>query len=274
MLRLRYLSWLVICTVLLSVVAPVLPAHAAATNATIAPIRQDEVADYIAEIRSEDADIEDDFSSDSGLWDTPFEGTTSVYYRSSELRIAVEEENTLAWSMLDTEVENFYVEVDVIQREGSLDNQFGFLFRFDETGNYYLFAASNDGYYSLQLYNEGEWTPILDWEESDAIEVGEGTVNTLGLLAEGDSLTLLINDFIVDEASDDTLAGTGLALNAGVFDEPPIELGFDNLRLWNLAEGTEEPVKRAPVRVPSRTVTVTPEAESTPTALAPDEPTA
>ncbi|MCC6453440.1 MAG: PT domain-containing protein [Caldilineaceae bacterium] len=273
MLRLRYLSWLVICTILLSVAAPVLPAHAAPSFATLAPIRQDEVADYIADIRSEDADIEDDFSRNSGLWDTPFEGTTSVYYRSSELRIAVEEENTLAWSMLDAEVHDFYVEVDSIHREGTLDNQFGFLFRFDEANNYYLFAVSSDGYYSLQLNNNGEWAPIIDWEESDAIEIGEGAVNTLGLLAEGDSFTLLINDFIIDEASDDTLSGTGLALNAGVFAEPPIELGFDNFRLWNLDEPVEEPVRQAPVRIPSRTVTATPEAESTPTALAPDEPT-
>ena len=221
MLRLRYLSWLVICAVLLSAVAPALPAHAAPTTAVTAPIRQDEVADLIAELRSEEPDLEDNFADANGLFETGYDGTTAAYLKSGELHIAVDEENTLAWSTLNQEVGDFYMEVDVLHREGALDNQFGVLFRYDENSNYNLFAASNDGYYTMQVYVDGEWQAVIEWTETDTIEVGEGTLNTLGLLAEGDTFTLLINDFIVDEVTDDSLDGTNI--------------GVECCRLWRAA---------------------------------------
>jgi cell division septation protein DedD len=262
--RLRFLSWLVICAVLLAAVAPTLPTYAASSTAVIAPVRQGEVAGRIDEIRSEDPDIEDDFSEDTELWSTIYDGTTSVYFKSGELHIAVDEENLLVFTIPETEAQDFYVEVDAIHHEGSLDNQFGFLFRVDEATNYYLFAASSDGYYTLQLHQDDEWISILDWVESDVIETGEGSVNTLGLLVEGDSFTLLINDTVMDEVTDDRLDGIGLALNAGVFDSPPIDIGFDNFRMWHL--GTEDaPRDQGPVRIPDNLIprnTGTPAAET------------
>ena len=79
MLRLRHPSWLVICAVLFSTVAPALPAQAAAPAAVHAPIRQDDVVERIAEIRSNEPDIEDDFSDASGHFDTGYDGTTAAY---------------------------------------------------------------------------------------------------------------------------------------------------------------------------------------------------
>jgi hypothetical protein len=256
MLRLRCLSWLTLCAVLLATVAPALPARAAIP----APTRQDEVTDRIAEIRSTGPDLEDDFSA-FGLFETGYDGTTAAYLKSGELRIAVDVENTLAWSSLFQEVADFYVEVDSIHREGSPDNQFGILARMDEEANYYLFAASSDGWYTIQMLIDDEWEAITDWTETDFIEVGEGTVNSLGLLAEGDTYTFLINDTIVDEITDDTLDGTTLALNAAAFSSPPVDIAFDNFRLWFVGDPLEEEPRQAPVD--GRNITVTPEATVT-----------
>src|SRR5690606_3497940 len=140
------------------------------------------------------------------------------------------------WSTLNQEVADFYMEVETIHYEGSLNNQFGILARFDEEGNYYLFAAGSDGYYTIQRRVDGEWEVIVDWTESEFIEFGEGGRNTLGLLAEGDTYTFLINDHIIDEIVDDTINGTTLALNAAAFSDPPIDIGFDNFRLWYVGD--------------------------------------
>src|SRR5215203_4499570 len=94
MLRLRYLSWLVICAVLLSIAAPALPAHAASNTALPSPLRQDDVAERIAEIRSRDPDLEDNFDDADSLFSSGYDGTTSAYLKSGELRISVDEENT------------------------------------------------------------------------------------------------------------------------------------------------------------------------------------
>ena len=266
MRRLRFLSSLVICVVLLAAVAPAFPARAASSTTVIAPVRQDEVAARIDEIRRGDPDIEDDFSEDTELWTTVYDGTTSVYFKSGELRIAVDEQNLLVFTIAETEAQDFYAEVDAIHHEGALDNQFGFLFRVEEAANYYLFAASSDGYYTLQMRQDDEWISILDWVESDVIETGEGSVNTLGLLVEGDTFTLLINDTVMDEVTDDRLDGIGLALNAGVFDNPPVDIGFDNFRMWHLGTA-DAPRDQGPVRIPDNLIprdTETPEATETP----------
>ncbi len=98
MLRLRTLSWIVICSVLLAAVAPALPAYARSSTAVTPPIRQDEVGDLITDLRNADPDLKDDFSATTNLFKIGYDGTTSVYLRSGELHIAVDEENTLAWS--------------------------------------------------------------------------------------------------------------------------------------------------------------------------------
>src|SRR4051794_6439696 len=101
MLRLRTLSWLVICSAIFSTVAPALPVYAASPAAVTSPISQKAVADHIADIRKVDPDLEDDFSTDASLFDTSYDGTTLAYMKSGELRISVDEENTLAWSTLN-----------------------------------------------------------------------------------------------------------------------------------------------------------------------------
>lgn len=267
MLRLRLLSCLVICTAIFGTVAPALPAHAAPSATVKSPLRQKEISDHIADIRKEDPDIEEDFSSGKSLFDTSYDSDTSIYMKSGELRIGVDAENTLSWTPLSKDVADYYVEVDAIHHEGSLDNEFGILSRLDDDGNYYFFTTSSDGYYSIQKRSGGKWETVVDWTETGTINQDEGATNTLGLLAEGDSYAFLINDTIVDSTVDDTISGTRIALGAAAFSDPPIDMGFDNFRLWYVGEPvpTVEPVvpvdgRNAP---PTSSVTPAPTEEAT-----------
>ena len=55
-----------------------------------------------------------------------------------------------------------------------------------------------------------------------------------------------------------------LALSAAAFGEPPVDIAFDNFRLWHLGEPIAQDPIQAPVRV--RDITVTPEPSVTTTA--------
>jgi hypothetical protein len=242
-----------------------LPASAATRRAVLAQAGDEEIASYIADIRAEDPDIEDSFEEDSGAWETGYTGDTSTYFRAGQLHIAVDVEDTVLWSNSSTTGGDFYLEVETQQRDGPLDNQFGVVFRAssdEDSGNsYYLFSASSDGFYSFKKLVNNEWESLVEWTESDVIETGEESENLLGVLAEGNSFTLLINDYILEQVEDDSFAEGTLALAAGAFDEAGVDVAFDNFAVWLLGETEETP--SLPVRLPERGERTTPEPEAT-----------
>jgi hypothetical protein len=58
----------------------------------------------------------------------------------------------------------------------------------------------------------------------------------LGVLADGDLLTLFVNGEQVGQVTDPTFADGAIALLAGTFDEPGVDVAFDNFALWELTE--------------------------------------
>ena len=252
---------IVLCLTLLLALTPVASASAASTSIALP---QEDVANHVADIRAADPDVEDLFAVDNGTWGIGYTGATSTYFKSGRLHVSVDDNNTIAWAEGSTTVGDFYAEVDTVHWEGPVNNQLGIIFRYVDADNFYFFAIGNDGYYSLQILQNDEWSMLIDWTESATIEVGEGETNTLGLLVEGSDITLLINDYIVDRITDDTFAGGTLALAAGAFDEPPVDIGFDDFAVWLLGEPPAPgPSEQLPVRVPERPRTPTPEPEVT-----------
>ncbi len=254
MRRTRPPTLFVVFLALVLALTPVAPVFAGARL-------QEEVANRIADIRAGEPDVEDLFDVDNGTWDIGYTGDTSTYFKAGRLHVSVNDVNTIAWSQGSTTVGDFYAEVDTLHWEGPLNNQLGIIFRYVDADNFYFFAIGNDGYYSLQKLENNEWSMLVDWTESATITVGEGETNTLGLLVEGNAMALLINDYIVEEVTDDTFVGGTLALTAGAFDEPPVDIAFDDFAVWLLGEPpTPEPSVQLPVRVPERPLTPTPEA--------------
>ncbi len=211
-------------------------------------------------------DVLDDFGSNEDNWELTYDSDGSIYYKAGQLRVAVEATETLLWTQGAYDSTNYYLELDVEHHEGALDNQIGVIFRFIDSDNYYLYSISSDGYYSLFQLRDDEWETVLDWTSSKLIETGAGSVNTLGILAEDATVTLIVNDYILDQATMPTTDGMGIGLAAGAFDEPPIDVGYDELRLWQLNPTDSGP---PPIRIPGR---VTPDSEAIPTGEPTEEP--
>lgn len=263
----HFALWLMVVS-LLGAVLPVTPAHAA-------PVRQQDdvtIANRIAGIRDRDPDVLDTFSRDAGDWELAYDSDGSIYYRSGHLRIAVDTANTLLWTQSAYDVGDYYLELDARHEDGVLNNQVGVIFRFVDADNYYIYSIGSDGYYSLFELVDNEWQALIDWRQSDLVEAGADSFNTLGLLVEDDHVVLLVNDYILDQADLPTTEGLGIGLAAGAFDDTPVDIGFDELRIWQLDAPEPAPTR---VRVPGRiTPTPVPDSIGAPTEEPTEESTA
>ncbi|MCS7222019.1 MAG: hypothetical protein RML36_05725 [Anaerolineae bacterium] len=208
-----------------------------------------------------------DFRRDDGRWNTQSDDEIARFYEQGAYHISVQPENTIAWGRGKVELSDFYLEVETAHVAGPLDNEFGVLFRYVDGGNFYLFSISSDGYYRLQKLVNDEWEVIIEWTPSDAIETGEGSVNRLGVLAQGSRIGLLVNDVVLDEIEDDTFTTGNLALAAGTLDEGGVEIAFDNLKVWELkarATLTPTPTRPRATSIPTPRATRRPTPTPTP----------
>lgn len=204
-------------------------------------VAADEVAARIAAIKETSGPLRHSFNFDTGEWDNESSEDVVRSYGAGVYQLRIETPNTIGWSSGPVRAGDFYVEVDTYHVSGPLDNEFGLLFRNDGS-NYYVYSISSDGYFRIQKWLDGEWQSVVDWTEAPAIADGEGSHNTLGLLAEGPQLSVLVNGEVLATAADDTIQGDGLALAAASFDEAGVEIAFEDFTYWPTTEAADNPV--------------------------------
>jgi len=182
---------------------------------------------------------QDDFRDPASGWEAWEEVDTSAKYVDGEYRLGVTRRNYMAWShpANSDNLKDFVIEVDARQVEGSLDSSFGPIVRVQtEEENYYWFQISGDGYFSVELKEEGEWILLQGWEASSAIRQGLDTTNQLRVICYGDHFSFYANGTHLTDVTDDSLRAGSIGLAAGAYDEPPVAVRFDNLRVYELQD--------------------------------------
>ena len=129
---------------------------------------------------------------------------------------------------------DFYAEVTTFFASPQPGSATGIAFRLVDVENYYLFIVDESGTYSLFVQVDGEWTTLIDYAFSDAFDTADDALNVIGVLAEGDTIALTINQEVVDVVQDATHSSGSLGLFAESADEPGIVVGFDDFFLWEL----------------------------------------
>lgn len=126
---------------------------------------------------------------------------------------------------------DFALEVDARQVGGDLQNSYGVLFRMQDPQRFYRFEVTGNGLYMLERRNaDGTWTRFLeDWVPSPAINQGINASNRLQVVAQGPLLSAYVNEVLVQEVNDDLYPAGAIALDAGTFNQPAIQVAFDNL---------------------------------------------
>jgi len=197
-----------------------------------------DVSARLEEVRSEPLEFSDDFRSDNGRWGLSESDSAVVSVANRTLQIEVFEANWMNWSVNDgANPANFLIEADVTRVEGDPNTEYGILFRLQDGDNFYFFPIDGLGNYSLYKKQNGEWTALIPWTASEEIDIEDGAINRMAVLAEDTLLTLLINDSAVAQIEDETFASGRLALAAGTFDQAPLTAQFDNVDIWILVEG-------------------------------------
>ena len=156
-------------------------------------------------------------SNDNGIED----------YDQGGYRILVRQPKLNFWSTPKKNFGDVRLEVDVIKLNGPDENRMGLICRY-QSGNYYFFIISNDGYYVIGKFIGG-LTLLLGQNEmqlSDTIQAGK--MNHLRADCVGNTLTFYINFKEVASATDKDLANGDVGVLAGAFTQPGVDVLFDN----------------------------------------------
>jgi hypothetical protein len=163
----------------------------------------------------------------------------------------------VVWSTLSRKFNDIDLRVTTRQVSGSTDqSQYGVIFRYRDTKNFYIFRISSDGYYLLAKVKDGVQEKISDWGVTDAIHQGQAA-NEIRVVARGDAFRFFVNgqpmplclkgtnetsmwaswegpgicytDELTYIYTDDSFRQGRIALAAGTIDGSPVAVAFDDL---------------------------------------------
>jgi len=184
---------------------------------------------------------EESFDDLSGQWST-FDGDgVSVDYNDGGYQMVIDRTEYMVWGNPEPglDLADMVFEVEVRQVEGPLDNNFGVFVRYlegDDWYSYYWFQISADGFYSVDLRNEGEWVTLVGWEASPAIQTGLGVTNHIRLECSGGQFRFYNNGVHLVDVFDTSLDRGNIGLAAGTFEESGVVVQFDDVRVYELGE--------------------------------------
>jgi len=181
--------------------------------------------------------FQDDFSTQSQDWtvgklnykDGTQYGDAEYYENIIYLGIYPEKEwNWLAYGGETFSNVQISVDVGVIKQAG--DGEYGIVCDLQKDGDhydFYLLSVTEDGYYMISMYYQGEWHELTDWLPYDGINPDE-TATLTATCANG-KLSLAYNNLLLVEVADSTLTDGYIGFYVGTYDNPNLTVGFDNL---------------------------------------------
>jgi len=167
-----------------------------------------------------------------GDWQIEGDGAGQTTLLNENLVIEIDEPNIMQFSTLTAPgFTDFVLEVDVRQLQGDLQSSFGVLFRMQNPNQFYRFEITGNGMFMFERRNgDGTWTRFIeDWLDSSAIKQGFNEVNRLKVMAIGPNISMFANETLLFQASDPSYTSGTIALDAGTFTQPGLQVAFDNL---------------------------------------------
>ena len=173
---------------------------------------------------------------ESGEWLLEGDEAAQASIIRDQLLIEVYAPYTVQYATLtDPPVADFVLEVDATPLAGNLDSSYGVLFRLTELPDgavgFYRFEITGNGEFVVERRNsDGSWTRLTDdWQFSPAINQGLRATNRLGVRAVGDTFAVYSNNTLLTEVNDPNYELGRVALDAGTFGDPGLQVTFDNL---------------------------------------------
>ena len=172
----------------------------------------------------------DDFTDETGPWDTFSDEQGSVFYESGWLHLV---NYTLAPLATTTyayqHFTDFVLEVDTKLVEGTDDNFHTTACRIQDDDNYYMFGVSADGYYAIDKIVHGDSITLVELAYSGHIRRGSNVINSIRIECVGNSLSLTVNGYLLTTVTDATFSGGDIAFAASSFAGGFTEIAFTDL---------------------------------------------
>jgi hypothetical protein len=205
------------------------PTPSAAPTATqiLAPTSDQPVIEPEPEILS--PPFIDDFSEPAD-WYVDRDEISIIEYAYAGLRMYLNKPDYLTFTNVNVFAEDVIIEVDAEKIGGPDDNSFGVVCRQIED-TYYYFEISSDGFYAIGKFINNEFSEILPWGESEAINQGNAT-NLIHVECVGNTLRFAANGILLAEAQDDSIRDGYLGLVVGTFEIAGVDILFDNFKAF------------------------------------------
>ncbi|MEA3309828.1 MAG: hypothetical protein U9Q70_10000 [Chloroflexota bacterium] len=179
----------------------------------------------------ETGDWEESFAA-ADDWLLSSDAAAQVVIEDGQLQLHIWQPGQVAWAAAEHNFADFDLRVEATQVAGPENNEYGVLVRMDADAHFYAFSISGDGYARVSRYEEGRWELLgPDWVPQSAIHAGAAT-NVLEVKARGADFTFLVNGAAVAQVADETFSTGGIGLYAGAFEQPDVEVAFDNLQVF------------------------------------------
>jgi hypothetical protein len=173
--------------------------------------------------------FQDDFSENTGTWQTWSGSGARVDYDSGGLRFFINEVNQDYWARVGKNYKDVQINVAAEKMSGPNNNQYGLICRYKNSENFYSFTISSDGYFGIVKVKEGVYTILNDakMQYSEWIHQGEAA-NQLSVLCNADNLELSVNGHLLSRVKDDAFTSGDVGLLAGTFEEPGTDILFQH----------------------------------------------
>jgi hypothetical protein len=171
--------------------------------------------------------FQDEFDAPTTGWDRfANEGGIMDYFEGG-FRILVQQPGLNFWSTPQKNFGDVRVEADVLKLAGPDENRMGVMCRY-QGGNYYFFIISNDGYYAIGKFINGQST-LLGQEQMQASPVVQpNMINRFRVDCIGNTLTFTLNSTQLATVQDGDLKSGDVGVLAGSFSKPGVDVSFDH----------------------------------------------
>jgi hypothetical protein len=198
---------------------------------------------------------EDGFSSDTGVWRTGESAKSESYIEDGHLVLKIKTPQFLLWSNLPGEYGDVRIETVAHPQTDASGYEYGFMFREEDSDNYYLAGVSSDGKYAFGKLVKDEWVTLVPWTSSGVITFEE---NVLLLVCVGDQIDFYANDTLLFSRKDSSFARGGLGLYAATGHASSTEVWFTRFSAYEATESDlalPTPTPRPPTATPTPVVT-------------------
>lgn len=176
----------------------------------------------------------DDFSDTGSGWDRVVNDYGVTDYYQGGYRIQVTSPTYIKWANPRLNIGDVRVEVDVELIDGSQDNSFGIICRYQDAKNFYALVMSSDGYYAIRKRENTRELKILTGEAFQKSEWIDASPSKHHITVEciGDTLSLYVDGNLIAEAHDDEFTEGDVGLLVSTMGDDSTDILFDNFEVF------------------------------------------